>query len=364
MIKKKNKELFFIQGKSFTLNGKRSCKNYDTVRKDLLEQRKNSKISYSLMSNLEVVDQALQFFMAFSRESKDISFELSYNFYISVSLSTRRNLRFLEINTISDILMICQLNQSLVLDLVGRYNCKSEANNIEGNVLSINFNTDDVTNIAGIDYVNLQSITESKNNIDYTNIENLKKINDLTNVNIKNINGESCSNNGQYIIYGEISDTSNVEEKYSDIKILLTSTQSIDLCQVEINSNNNNITMICQNSDKFSLSQIRIENGIIKDSEGNSIFKINSYSSAEQFSCDISLNSMKNTNPENNKTVTEPVKTTKRYFFRLWSTNGSGLSGGTIAAIIITIVLVLIAIVIFVVLFEKRNPFKKNNEMA
>ena len=31
MIKKKNKELFLIEGKSFSLNGKKSCDNYDTV---------------------------------------------------------------------------------------------------------------------------------------------------------------------------------------------------------------------------------------------------------------------------------------------------------------------------------------------
>ena len=34
--------------------------------------------------------------------------------------------------------------------------------------------------------------------------------------------------------------------------------------------------MICQNSDKFGISQIRIEKNIIQDSEGNSIFKTNS----------------------------------------------------------------------------------------
>jgi hypothetical protein len=268
--------------------------------------------------------------------------------------------------------MICTLNQNLVLDSIGGYNCKSEENNIQGNVLSMTVSTDDISNIAGIDNVNLQSITESKN-IDYTNIENLKKINDLPNVNIVNINGESCSNNGQYIINGEISDVSNVEEKYSDIKILLSSTESIGLCDVEINKNDKNVNMFCQNSDKFGLSQIRIEKSIIKDSKGNGIFKINSYNSAEQFSCDISLNSLKKTEPEKNETIpksnSEPIsepeanKTTNGNSFRIWLRSGSGLSGGAIAAIVISLVLAIVAVIIALIFLKKQNPSIKNNTM-
>ena len=150
MIKKKNKELFLIEGKSFSLNGKKSCDNYDTVRKALLEQRMNSKISYSLMSNVEIVDQALQYFMAFERESDDISFEEFYTFYTSISVSTRRALRALETNTISDIPVTCKLNQSLVIGTLGGYNCKSDTNDIKGTLLSMTLDTDEIGNIQGI----------------------------------------------------------------------------------------------------------------------------------------------------------------------------------------------------------------------
>ena len=37
------------------------------------------------------------------------------------------------------------------------------------------------------------------------------------------------------------------------------------------------------------ISQKKIEKGIIKDPEGNRIFKINIYKYTEQFSCDISI---------------------------------------------------------------------------
>ena len=133
----------------------------------------------------------------------------------------------------------------------------------------------------------------------------MRKISDLPNVNSNSINGESCINNGQYIIYGDISDVSKVEEKYSNINIFLSSTNSIGLCEVNINKYDKNITIICQNSDKFQMSQIRIEKSLVQDSEGNNIFQIKSYSSPEQFSCDISLNSLKITNQLNNKTEPE-----------------------------------------------------------
>ena len=93
LIKKKNKELFFIQEKSFTLNGKISCKKYVTIKKEALEQRMNFAISYSLMSNIEVVDKILKLFLAFARESNDKFFEALYNFFTNVTVSTRRNLR-------------------------------------------------------------------------------------------------------------------------------------------------------------------------------------------------------------------------------------------------------------------------------
>ena len=377
MIKKKNKELFIIEGKSFNLNGKKSCENYDTVRKALLDQRMNSKISFSIMDKIEIVNQALQYFMAFERESENVLFEELYTFLTSISVSTRRFLRSLKENTISDIPVNCKLNKSLLIGSIGGYNCKSEKNDIKGTLLSMALDTDEIGNIQGIDNVNLKSITDSNNNIDYTNIENLKKLNDLPNVNIISINGETCSNNGQYIIYGIISDTSNVEEKYSNINIFLSSTESIGLCEVNINKDDKNITIICQNKDKFDLTQIRIEKCIIQDSEGNNIFQIRSYTSPDKFSCDISLNSLEITNPENSipkqevqepeqepekepEKEKEPESAQKGSYRRFWGKSG-GLSGGAIAAIIIPLVLVVIVLAIVIILMKKGILSKKNS---
>ena len=194
---------------------------------------------------------------------------------------------------------------------------------------------------------------------------------------IISINGETCSNNGQYIIYGIISDTSNVEEKYSNINIFLSSTESIGLCEANINKDDKNITIICQNKDKFDLTQIRIEKCIIQDSEGNNIFQIRSYTSPDKFSCDISLNSLEITNPENSipkqevqepeqepekepEKEKEPESAQKGSYRRFWGKSG-GLSGGAIAAIIIPLVLVVIVLAIVIILMKKGILSKKNS---
>ena len=151
----------------------------------------------------------------------------------------------------------------------------------------------------------------------------------------------------------------------------MSSTNSIGLCEVNINKDDKNITIICQNKDKFDISQIRIEKSLIQDSEGNNIFQIRSYTSPEQFSCDISLNSLIITEPENTipeqevkepeqEPEQEPESTKKSFSLRYWG-KSNGLSGGTIAAIVIPIVLVVIALVIVIILMKKGFLSKKNS---
>ena len=350
IIKKKNKELFLIQGKSFTLNGKRSCEKYDTIRSKTLEQRENSGISFSLVGALEIVNQALEFFLGLARKSEDIPFDAIYTFVTSLMVLTRRNLRTLEESTISDIPMTCKLNESLIVGLIGGYDCISDTKNIQGTPLSMKMSTDDIMNIAGIDNINLQSIT-SNDGIDYSNLAFLEKINALPQVYINNINGDSCAENGQYIIYGNISDDSEVEAYYSDIEIIISSTESKGLCEVEINKEKKNLTMICQNSDKFDISQIMIAKSFVKNSTNNFIFVINSYTSPEQFSCDVSLNSVKST-------VADNENNNKYYRYNLKATN-TNLSAGAIVAIIIPIIILIIALIIILVLMRKGKLFNK-----
>ena len=110
-----------------------------------------------------------------------------------------------------------------------------------------------------------------------------------------------------------------------------------------------------------------IEKSLIQDSEGNNIFQIRSYTSPEQFSCDISLNSLKIAEPENTipkqevrEPEQEPESTNKSFSLRYWG-KSNGLSGGTMAAIIEPIVLVVVALVIVFILMKKWFLSKINS---
>ena len=374
LIKKKNQELFYIQGKTFNFTEKKSCGKYETIKKQIIQNRQNSGIYYGLMGNLVMVNQVIQFFMALTRKSTDYTFENIYNFTTDVTLSTRRNLRILDETTVSDVEVSCKLNQSLTLDLTGGYNCNSGSVSTQGTPLSLELNTDKVDGISGIEKANLQTLS----NIDYSNKTNLETINSLPEVTIKNINGDSCYENGQYIISGTISDTSNLESAYSNVEIPFSLPESTGLCEIEINKNSKVINMTCENSEKFDISQIIIDRSLIQDSEGNYIFIINSYSTSEQFACDISLNSVKlnttniestnSTTPSDSSSTTSPTssptspvaETDIPYYIKPRKTGGS-LPGGAIAGIAIACLIAVAAILIIISLLRKgviRGNFK------
>ena len=122
--------------------------------------------------------------------------------------------------------------------------------------------------------------------------------------------------------------------------------------------------MTCENSEKFDISQIIIDRSLIQDSEGNYIFIINSYSTAEQFACDISLNSVKlnttiiestnSTTPSDTSSTTSsptsPVAETDiPYFIKSRKTGGS-LTGGAMAGIAIACLIAVAAILIIIAL--------------
>ena len=126
----------------------------------------------------------------------------------------------------------------------------------------------------------------------------------------------------------------------------MSSTESKGICEVKINKEMNNITMICQNKDKFAMSQIMITRSFIKNSTNDFIFIINSYSSPEQFACDISLNSVKITVEENEKNKTKYVKLS-------YKTANTNLSIGAIIGIIIPLVVIIIALIIIFVIMKR-----------
>ena len=353
LIKKLNQELFYIKGKTFNLESKKSCEKYETIKRQIIHQRQSSGVFYAFMGKLSIVDQFLQFFMALTKNI-NAKFNSSYTFFSDLKVSNTRNLRYLE-ETLTNIKITCNEEKGLSLDKTGGFNCKSDSDNIKGNPLSLEIDTDKVTEISGIEKANSQ--IEFNDDLDYSKLDNLKKINELPEINIENIYENTCSQNGQYKLEGSITDISKLESKYSNIEITFSNPESTGLCEIDINKSNKKINMNCENREKFGISQIIIDRSLIQDSKGNNIFFINSFSTAEQFSCGISPNSLKSDIPEESSPTSIPttigIVNPRIYKPKKSST---GLSGGAIAGIVIACVAVVAVVAILILLLKKRSP--------
>ena len=126
--------------------------------------------------------------------------------------------------------------------------------------------------------------------------------------------------------------------------------------------------MTCENREKFSISQIMIDRSLIQDSNGNYIFTIDSYTSPEQFSCDISLNSIaiktsEEIKPSSSIPSSSPSSSGKEepYYNNRKKKSSSGLSAGAIVGIIIGCVVVAAAIIIVIMIMKKKIISGKAN---
>ena len=204
IVKNKNQELFFIKAKQFNIlenyKMKKSCRNYNTLKYVIIQKRKYSDISLIANSKPKLNQNKLSFFIALMKENEKTIFKNILSLFGKIFISNKRNIRNLE-EIISKIEISCKINKSLEIDNLVGYNCiNSDSNNIRSSLNLMIIETDSISDIRGIDKLNSENIL-NKTNIDFSDINNLRKINSYALVNIEDINGDTCELNGQYIIY-------------------------------------------------------------------------------------------------------------------------------------------------------------------
>ena len=352
LIKKKNQEILFIQGKEINFSGKIVCDNYNMIGIKIAKKRQNSLFTFLQLSKYNPIPNRLNFFMALLRKSLKDEFYKTFSITAKIKISIKKFLRNLDEENQITIPISCAVNETLKTDIAAGYECSNSAS-ITGTPSGVKIMTDEIENISGIpENLNLEEI---KNNIDYSNLNNLNSLRNLSIINITNINGDSCGETGQYNITAEIIDNAKsiLDKKYKNVEIRFSFPESSALCQIDIDKN---ITMTCENKEKFEISQILIERNIIKDQEGNDLFIINSFTNPEVFGCDISNNSIIIPDEPNDYSS---VKNSTYYNNK----KKGGLTGGAIAAIIVCSIVIVAAVVILVILGKKGKLYNKQTNV-
>jgi hypothetical protein len=199
--------------------------------------------------------------------------------------------------------------------------------------------------------------------VDYSNPDNLKIIDNLSKLTINDdgVDGQFCQTNGTYFIRGTL-DKEGLKD-INNVEIPFASPDSSGLCNIKVNGKD--VTMECQNKEKFTTSQILFEQSTIKDINDNPLFILDSYTNLKSFACDISEKSVlpkddtknntdktKDNDNNNNNNGGENNENNSEKYHKYYKESSSGLKGGAIAAIIISIVAAL-AIVTGILLYFK-----------
>ena len=201
LIKKKNQEILFIAGKEIKFGEKKECEDYNLIKTIITKKRQSqeTKFTFLQLNKFQPKANGFNFFMALLRESLSSNFITSYTLTVKITIiSPKRFLRNLDEEINQPLIPVsCALNDSLKTDLAAGYDC-SNTGEISGTPSGMILITDDIGNISGIpDNINPAQLN---NSIDYSIKANLEKVNDLPIVNVTNINGDKCEENGQYNI--------------------------------------------------------------------------------------------------------------------------------------------------------------------
>ena len=342
LIKKKNKEIIIIPNKLIKLNEMIYCIVYNIVKIPLVKQRHNSGISFLQINKFIPEANNFNFFLALTRKEPKIPFKSNYKIQTKLVFPSKRLLRQLA-ETLNGIEAECNLNEELQTEYAAGYDC-ANSDSFEGTPESMEIEINEIKDIQGIpDNANPDKLVY---NIDYSILENLRGVSGIPTAEVQFVGADSCPNDGEFTINATLNQKGNLKNNYTDVEIQFAVPETIGICEIYIKGTNMNMT--CQNTENIYITQIFIDRQAIKDSEGNEIFFIETFTNPEQFSCDISLN----INAKRNITGKTSVG---RY--RMFKNNGDGLSGGAISSIVICIIIAIVTALILVILTKKGILF-------
>ena len=343
LVKKKHKEVLYVRSGKLPINQKGVCEDYNMINYLRTQRRKNAKFSFLQLSHFWPKGPKPNFFMALARTSQEAKFSefASKPIKIIVKIIRINTLRQLDNEVKEEDLKANCVIKNEATEACG-FNCSTEVNEND-DVKGMELDQDQENELAGLPE---EAYPINLFTIDYSSTENLKLIDQLQKLTIKEINGTACEENGIYTIIGEIKGLKN----NSIFEIPFSSPDSSGLCSIK-NVIGDNVTIECHNKEEFTTSHILFEPSIIKDSDGNPLFILNdNRANFEPFACSISDNSVL---PPNSTLDENKESTSTKYYKYERNSESSGLNGGAIAAIVLSII-ALIAITVGLIFYFKR----------
>ena len=351
MIKNRHKEMLFINSKRINFGSPCDCGNYNAMRLDLANKRYKADFSFLQLSKFQPVGKKAGFFMALTRKNKAPFAQRHFEVNVRYRLRLNNLRQLADSLGAVDLPVTCSVISEL--DTACGLNCVTDKD-ANGTPAGIQLNTDDIDDIAAIP----DDADPSKLNyaIDYSDPANLKLIDSLPTVEIESVDGSNCEEDGSYTIKGKVTD--GELNSHSNVVVPFGSPDSNGLCDITVN--NKEVTMKCNNKEKFDISSIIFEQQVIQDSENKEILKLNGYYNQKRFACAMSVYSEIET-PENNNSTTTTENTPTTFSNLPMRKKSGGLSGGAIAAIVICSIVAL-AIVGIIIAMAKSGKFSSQNQ--
>ena len=357
MIKKKYKEMILIPNYELNLNSKLTCGEYNKIKLENYKQKLNSPYTFLQMSSFVPARKLTMKLFTISTKKHYRSEKIFISLIIKIQISRLRRLDIDEKETEAACISDKDYDENSIIEM----NC--ESTDEDSSYEKAEGVTFDSQNMTGIPEFYDPAVTDQNIqnglDVDFSTILNEK---------IPQFNGEisdeeNCEN-GQFSIKGTADENIN---KTDNVNINFTSPDSSGLCNIEGGDKGKSFEIICQNKDYFDESIIIIEKQLIRKDK-NILFLMNNLTSPSAFSCIISDNTLLNLLPDNRGNDTNPgtsdptdvIRNSGKYNHIFSKNNGSGLSGGAIAAIIIVCVVAFISVIIIISLIKKGILGSKN----
>ena len=338
LLKKKRKEMLFIEKINMDLSEEYKCESFNELSLKRAKARKDSPFSFLQIGRPSGFNKL--FFMALMKKKSTATFA---KMTIKVSLIIiKSRLRALEETEETDDLSVdCTVGEQL--DNSASFECDDGSKKVPTKV-----DIDD-DNISGIPD---DEVVQTNPTPNYSEKESLQAIDSLPSVKIYNLTSDNCSMTGAYKIFANVTDGKELNfTTKKDITIPFSNPVASGLCVINVQSDKINMEMACEAIESFSPTEMIVEPQIVYDSDDTTpLFKIEDvYTVPTQFACVISDKSLKETTATPNGTHS------------VYRKNGSnGLSGGAIAGIVISIVAV-VAIVGALIALSKKGAFGNAN---